>query len=90
MSALANCGLRIRMVAVCAFHDAVLPTAKLHFRGGQRGPRLDGVVTGTSLAWPIDRVASFMITLRVLWLGLATYVSVYVAVWNADPLFGGE
>lgn len=35
----------------------------------------------------IDRRAAPFILLRVLWLGLAAYVSVYVALHNADPFF---
>lgn len=35
----------------------------------------------------ISRRASFLILLRVLWLCLAAYVSVYVAVHNADEFF---
>ena len=35
----------------------------------------------------IDRRAALFLSLRVLWLLLATYVSVYVALHNADPFF---
>ncbi len=39
------------------------------------------------LAWRIDRRAATMIGFRVLWLLLATYVSVYVALNNTDVFF---
>jgi len=35
----------------------------------------------------IDRPAAGLILLRVIWLGLATYVSLYVALSNVDPFF---
>jgi tryptophan-rich sensory protein len=35
----------------------------------------------------IDRPAAGLILLRVLWLGLATYVSLFVALSNVDPFF---
>ncbi len=36
----------------------------------------------------VDRQATGYILLRVLWLALASYVSVYVALSNADPFLG--
>lgn len=36
----------------------------------------------------VDRQASAYIGLRVLWLALASYVSVYMALYNADPFLG--
>lgn len=54
-----------------------------------------GLVIGLAslaISWRIDRRASALIGLRVLWLLLATFVSVWVALNNADPflknLFG--
>lgn len=41
----------------------------------------------TSATDAIDRRAAGLVLLRVLWLALATYVSVWVALNNADPLF---
>jgi translocator protein len=35
----------------------------------------------------IDRTASALVSLRLLWLTLASYVSVYVASVNVDPFF---
>lgn len=35
----------------------------------------------------IDRTAATLIALRLAWLTLASYVSVYVAIYNSDPLF---
>ncbi len=37
----------------------------------------------------LDRTAAILILLRAAWLLLATYVSVWVAANNADPLFAG-
>ena len=50
-----------------------------------------GLLIGLSslaLSWRVDRQAALLIGLRVLWLVLATYVSVSVAFNNADPFFG--
>lgn len=50
-----------------------------------------GLLTGlVSLvcAWRIDRLSTSFIALRVLWLLLATYVSLFVALSNPDPFFG--
>ena len=50
-----------------------------------------GLLIGLSslaLSWRVDRQAALLIGLRVVWLVLATYVSVSVAFNNADPLFG--
>ena len=47
-----------------------------------------GLLVGTaSLGWclAVDRRAAWLILPRVLWLLLATYVSVWVALHNADP-----
>jgi benzodiazapine receptor len=49
-----------------------------------------GLLVGLgSLAYAarIDRRAALFILMRVLWLSLATYVSVYAALHNADPFF---
>ena len=40
--------------------------------------------------WRIDRRAGGLIGLRVLWLLLATFVSVWVALNNADPFFASR
>ena len=37
--------------------------------------------------YPISRKASLLILFRLLWLVLASYVSVYVALYNGDPFF---
>jgi translocator protein len=37
----------------------------------------------------IDRRAAFLILLRVLWLCIASYVSVYIALYNGDEFFRG-
>ena len=37
----------------------------------------------------IDRRAAWLILFRVLWLSLATYVSVYTVLHNTDPFFQG-
>lgn len=72
---------------------SVFTTAFFFFRSTVLG----AVVTVTSLllavisvgsGWKVDRSASGLIMLRVLWLLLASYVSVYVAVHNADRLLG--
>jgi translocator protein len=39
------------------------------------------------LAFRIDRMAALLIGLRVAWLLLASYVSVWIALNNVDPLF---
>jgi benzodiazapine receptor len=38
-------------------------------------------------AWRIDRASSLLVSLRLIWLILASYVSVYVASVNVDPFF---
>jgi translocator protein len=64
---------------------------------GLGSPILGAVDTAAGLAVGIaslvcgltlDRRAAWLILPRVLWLVLATYVSVYVALNNPDPLFG--
>jgi translocator protein len=50
-----------------------------------------GLVIGSvslALCFTLHRRAALLILPRVLWLLLATYVSVYVALNNADPFFG--
>ena len=37
--------------------------------------------------YSISRKASLLIFFRLLWLALASYVSVYIAFYNADPFF---
>lgn len=37
----------------------------------------------------ISRRAALFVLFRVLWLALASYVAVFVALRNADPFFGG-
>jgi tryptophan-rich sensory protein len=68
--------------------------ATLYF--GLRSPVLAAAVTVASLgaallsasvSRPIDRLATGLILLRVGWLLLATYVSVEIALTNADPFF---
>jgi tryptophan-rich sensory protein len=47
-----------------------------------------GLVVGVlslGIAWRINRRAAALIGLRIAWLLLASYVSVYVALNNADP-----
>lgn len=44
-------------------------------------------LTSFALSLSLDRRAAGLILLRVLWLALATYVSVWVAFNNADPFF---
>lgn len=45
-----------------------------------------GVAVGSfTCCLAVDRRAAWLIFLRVLWLALATYVSVWVALSNADP-----
>jgi tryptophan-rich sensory protein len=39
-------------------------------------------------AWRIDWLSTSFIALRVLWLLLASYVSLFVALSNSDPFFG--
>ncbi|MGL4608998.1 MAG: TspO/MBR family protein [Trueperaceae bacterium] len=39
------------------------------------------------LSFRLDRTAAILILFRILWLALATYVSVYVALNNIDPFF---
>lgn len=49
-----------------------------------------GLVIGVislALCWTIHRRAALLILPRILWLLLATYVSVYVAFNNIDPFF---
>jgi translocator protein len=41
------------------------------------------------LSWKIDRRAGILIGLRVVWLLLATFVSISVALNNTDPFFAG-
>lgn len=51
-----------------------------------------GLVIGVislAVVFTLNRRAGLLILPRVLWLLLATYVSVYVALNNADPFFGG-
>lgn len=64
---------------------------------GLKSPILGGVdtvlgliATGLSLfvSCRIDRIAALNILPRFLWLILATYVSVYVALYNRDVFFG--
>ena len=43
-----------------------------------------------ALSWRIDRRAGMLIGLRVLWLLLATFVSVWVALNNTDPFFANR
>ena len=45
------------------------------------------VIASLVCCYPISRKASLLILLRALWLVLASYVSVYVALYNADPFF---
>ncbi|WP_094556930.1 TspO/MBR family protein [Synechococcus sp. 1G10] len=50
-----------------------------------------GLITGLlSLvcAWRIDHLSASFIALRAVWLLLATYVSMFVALSNPDPFFG--
>ncbi|THF67708.1 tryptophan-rich sensory protein [Deinococcus sp. Arct2-2] len=42
------------------------------------------------LAARLDRRAAWLILPRIVWLLLATYVSGWVALNNADPFFGGQ
>jgi len=35
----------------------------------------------------LDRIAALLIAPRMAWLALASYVSVYGALYNADPFF---
>lgn len=44
-------------------------------------------IASLALACRIDRRAASGVLLRVLWLALASYVSVFVALHNPDPLF---
>lgn len=44
-------------------------------------------IVSVFVAWRIDRTASLLVSLRLIWLILATYVSVYVASVNVDPFF---
>jgi translocator protein len=51
-----------------------------------------GLVVGLlslALSWRIERQAGVLIGLRVVWLLLATFVSVSVALNNIDPFFAG-
>lgn len=41
------------------------------------------------LCYHLDRKAAYLIGLRLLWLLLASYVSIYMAIFNQDPLFNG-
>lgn len=43
-----------------------------------------------TLSWRIDRRAGALIGLRVLWLLLATFVSIWVALNNVDPFFASR
>ena len=47
------------------------------------------VITLVSLATSmgVDRIAAMLIAPRLAWLALASYVSVYGALYNADPFF---
>ena len=63
---------------------------------GLNSPILGAIDTVTGLivaiaslicCYSISRTASILISLRALWLTLASYVSVYVAFNNLDPLF---
>jgi tryptophan-rich sensory protein len=50
-----------------------------------------GLVVGLvslACASQLDRAAAGFILLRVLWLVLASYVSVYIALSNQDPFLG--
>lgn len=44
-------------------------------------------VASSICCYSISRKASMLISFRALWLVLASYVSVYVALHNVDPLF---
>lgn len=51
-----------------------------------------GLVVGVAslaVCLRLNRRAALLIFFRILWLLLATYVSVYVALNNADPFFAG-
>ena len=50
---------------------------------------LYGVLTLVSVAscLGIDRIAALLIAPRLAWLALASYVAVYVTIYNADPFF---
>jgi benzodiazapine receptor len=48
---------------------------------------LAGLVS-LACAFRLDRLSAGLILLRVLWLVLATYVSLFVALSNADPFLG--
>lgn len=50
-----------------------------------------GLVVGLvslACASQLDRAAACLLLLRVLWLVLASYVSVYIALFNQDPFLG--
>ena len=46
-----------------------------------------GAIASLICCYQISRKASLLILFRALWLVLASYVSVYVALYNTDPFF---
>lgn len=50
---------------------------------------LAAALLSLTLALRLDRTAAFLIGLRVVWLLLASYFSVWVAMNNIDPFFKG-
>jgi translocator protein len=49
---------------------------------------LVAAIVSVLAAWRIDRTASALVSLRLIWLMLASYVSVYVASVNVDRFLG--